>query len=72
MQIEIDKITPRKNKGGLWGWKECKGMDGGNVNVSLCNGVEIDFNLFDFIFYIANRTEGTGTIGVIEYDEKGN
>jgi hypothetical protein len=72
MQIEIEELVSTKGNGAFWGHVKRRGMNGGHVQIKLNNGNNYEFNLQDFVFYIAHRTAGKGFTTNIKKYEEGN
>ena len=60
MQIEIEELVATKNYGFLWDSKKLRGLDGGEVKVTLNNGKAYSFSVQDFVEYVVHRGQGKG------------
>ena len=62
MEIEIEQLAPTGKNTFLWDMKGSRGMDGGEVKVTLNNETSYEFNVQDFMFYVIHRSYGSGSM----------
>ena len=53
-------MSSNNNSHPFWGNVGCRGMDGGNIAVTLSDGSQYSFQIQDFVFYVVHRSIGEG------------